>query len=126
MFVAPVLPPVLGDRIQLQQVILNLVVNAIEAMAAVEDRPRELVIRSEAHDGDYVRVAVQDAGPGIDASTANQLFSAFFTTKPGGMGMGLSICRSIVEAHGGAMWATPNAPYGAMFHFSLPVDRGGD
>ena len=123
---APVLPPVLGDRIQLQQVILNLVVNAIEAMAAVEDRPRELVIRSEAHDGDYVRVAVQDAGPGIDASTANQLFSAFFTTKPGGMGMGLSICRSIVEAHGGAMWATPNAPYGAMFHFSLPVDRGGD
>ena len=95
-------------------------------MAAVEDRPRELVIRSEAHDGDYVRVAVQDAGPGIDASTANQLFSAFFTTKPGGMGMGLSICRSIVEAHGGAMWATPNAPYGAMFHFSLPVDRGGD
>ena len=122
---APALPPVLGDRIQLQQVVLNLVVNAIEAMAMVEDRPRALVIRSEAHDGDHVRVAVQDAGPGIDASTADQLFSAFFTTKPGGMGMGLSISRSIVETHGGRLWVTPNAPHGATFHVALPVEPNG-
>ncbi len=118
---APVLPPVLGDRIQLQQVILNLVVNAIEAMAALEDRPRVLVIRSEAHDGDHVRIAVQDAGPGIDASAADHLFSAFFTTKPGGMWMGLSISRSIVEAHGCRLWAAPNDGRGATFHFSLPI-----
>jgi signal transduction histidine kinase len=102
------LPPVLGDRIQLQQVMLNLVMNAIDAMAAVADRARELVIRSQP-DGTHVEIAVHDTG-----------FDAFFTTKRGGMGMGLSISRSIVEAHSGRLWATPNDPHGAIFHVSLP------
>jgi len=116
----PALPPVLGDRVQLQQVLINLVMNGIEAMACVADRPRELVIRSAPHEGDQVLVAVEDAGVGIDPDSVNQLFSAFFTTKPGGMGMGLSISRSIVEAHGGRLWATPNPTHGATFHFALP------
>jgi C4-dicarboxylate-specific signal transduction histidine kinase len=116
---APASPPVLGDRVQLQQVLINLVMNGIEAMASVADRPRELVIRS-GHEGDQVLVAVEDAGVGIDPNSVNELFSAFFTTKPGGMGMGLSISRSIVEAHGGRLWATPNATHGATFHFALP------
>jgi len=113
--------PVLADRVQLQQVILNLVMNAIEAMSSVTDRPRELVIRSERHDPDHIRVVVQDTGVGLAANLLEQMFSAFFSTKPGGMGMGLSISRSIVEAHGGRLWATPNEPHGAIFHFSLPV-----
>jgi PAS domain S-box-containing protein len=117
---APALPPVLGDRVQLQQVLINLVMNGIEAMASVADRPRELVIRSGPHGGDEVLVAVEDAGVGIDPNSVNQLFSAFFTTKPGGMGMGLSISRSIVEAHGGRLWATRNPTHGATFHFALP------
>jgi len=120
---ASALPPVLADRVQLQQVLINFVMNAIEAMASVEDRPRQLVIRSRPHEGDHVLVAVQDAGIGIDANGADQLFSAFFTTKPGGMGMGLSISRSIIEAHGGRLWATPNPTHGATFHFALPVMR---
>jgi PAS domain S-box-containing protein len=115
------LPPVVGDRIQLQQVVLNLVMNAIEAMAPVTDRPRKLVIRSERHDDDVVRVAVHDTGVGIRASDLDRVFSAFFTTKPSGMGMGLSISRSIIEAHGGRLWAAPNEPHGAIFQFSLPV-----
>jgi PAS domain S-box-containing protein len=123
MDLAPALPPVLADRVQLQQVIINLVMNGIEAMASVEDRPRELVIRSRAHGGDHVLVSVQDAGVGIDPATADQLFSAFFTTKPGGMGMGLSISRSIIEAHRGRFWATANPGPGATFHFLLPVLR---
>ena len=97
-----------GDRVQLQQVLINLVMNGIEAMASVDDRPRELVIRSQPRGRDHVLVAVQDAGVGIDANKLDQLFSAFFTTKPDGMGMGLSISRSIIEAHGGRLWATPN------------------
>jgi len=113
--------PVLADRVQLQQVILNLVLNAIEAMSSVTGRPRELVIRSHRHNPDHVRVAVQDTGVGFGANPLEQMFSAFFSTKPGGMGMGLSISRSIVEAHGGRLWATPNEPHGAIFHFSLPV-----
>ena len=117
---APALRPVLGDRVQLQQVLINLVMNGIEAMAAVADRPRELVIRSGPHEGDQVLVAVEDAGVGIDPNSVNELFSAFFTTKPGGMGMGLSISRSIVEGHGGRLWATRNATHGATFHFALP------
>jgi signal transduction histidine kinase len=120
---APGLPPVLGDRVQLQQVLLNLVMNGIEAMAAVTDRPRELLIRSRPHEEVQVLVAVQDTGVGIDPNDLDRLFSAFFTTKPAGMGMGLSICRSIVEAHGGRLWATPNAGYGATFHFALPGIR---
>jgi signal transduction histidine kinase len=114
------LPPVIGDRVQLQQVLLNLVMNGIDAMAAVTDRPRELLIRSRPHEEAQVLVAVQDTGVGIDPDDLDQLFNAFFTTKPAGMGMGLSISRSIVEAHGGRLWATPNAGYGATFHFALP------
>jgi PAS domain S-box-containing protein len=120
------LPPVLGDRIQLQQVLLNLVLNAIEAMTAVTDRPRELLIRSRLHEGGHVLVTVQDTGVGLDSSNLDQLFTAFFTTKAAGMGMGLSISRSIVEAHGGRIWATPGATRGATFHFSLPIDRSVD
>ena len=116
-------PPVLGDRVQLQQVILNLVMNGIEAMATVGDRPRELVIRSGRLDLDHVTVAVQDSGVGLDPETIHQLFSAFFTTKPRGMGMGLSISRSIVEAHGGRLSATSNPAHGATFHVVLPVTR---
>jgi signal transduction histidine kinase len=101
-------------------VLINLVMNGIEAMASVGDRPPELVIRSRAHDGDQVLVAVPDAGVGIDSNSQDQMFSAFFTTKPGGMGMGLSINRSIIDAHGGRLWATPNPTQGATFHFALP------
>src|SRR5262245_53896127 len=118
------LPLVLGDRVQLQQVVLNLVMNAIEAMAAVTDRPRELRIGSTRHDADHVTVTVQDTGVGIDWSMRDQLFTAFFTTKLGGMGMGLSISRSIIEAHGGRLCTTPNRPHGALFHFALPVAEG--
>jgi len=117
---ASALPPVLADRVQLQQVLINFGMNAIEAMASVGDRPRQLVIRSRRHEGDQVLVAVQDAGVGIDPDNVAQLFSAFFTTKAGGMGMGLSISRSIIEAHGGRIWATPNPTHGATFHFALP------
>ncbi len=123
MDMAPALPPVLADRVQLQQVIINLVMNGIEAMASVNDRPRELVIRSHGDDDDQVVVTVQDAGVGIDPNKVDQLFAAFFTTKPGGMGMGLSISRSIIEAHGGRFWATANADHGATFHFVLPAMR---
>ncbi len=118
---APELPAVLGDRVQLLQVSLNLVMNAIQAMASVTGRPRILTIQSETHDQDRVRVTTQDTGVGIAAKHRDELFNAFFTTKPGGMGMGLSISRSIVEAHGGQLWTTPNEPHGAIFHFSLPV-----
>jgi C4-dicarboxylate-specific signal transduction histidine kinase len=121
---APELPLVHGDRVQLQQVVLNLVMNAIEAMASVTDRPRALSIRSMTHEHDHVKLTVQDTGVGIAANHRDELFSAFFTTKPGGMGMGLSISRSIIEAHGGRLWAAPNEPHGAIFHFSLPVDLG--
>jgi PAS domain S-box-containing protein len=120
---APALPPVLADRVQLQQVLINFVINGIEAMASVDDRSRELVIRSQPHEGGHVLVAVQDAGIGLDPDKADQLFDAFFTTKPEGMGMGLSISRSIIEAHGGRLWATPNAEHGATFHFALPEMR---
>jgi PAS domain S-box-containing protein len=123
---APQLAPLLADRVQLQQVILNLVMNSIEAMASVGDRRRELIVRSAPHDRDQVMVTVQDTGVGIDPNTVDKLFSAFFTTRPGGMGMGLSISRSIIEAHGGRLWATPNEPRGAIFHFSLPVDGKGE
>jgi PAS domain S-box-containing protein len=123
---APKLPLVLGDRIQLQQVLLNLVMNAVEAMGSVTGRPRRLVIRSEPHDGDHVGVTVQDTGSGIAANHLDHLFSAFFTTKPSGMGMGLSISRSIVDAHGGRLWATPNEPHGAIFCFSLPMKPSRD
>jgi PAS domain S-box-containing protein len=119
----PSLPHVLGDRVQLQQVLINFVMNGIEAMTSIDDRARELRIRSQPHGGESVLVAVQDAGVGIDPISADQMFSAFFTTKPGGMGMGLSISRSIIDAHGGRLWATPNPDHGATFHFVLPGIR---
>jgi signal transduction histidine kinase len=116
------LPPVLADRIQLQQVIINLVMNGMEAMASVTDRPRELKILSRC-DTDQVLIAVQDSGVGIDPGDVDRLFNAFFTTKPSGMGMGLSICRSIIEAHGGKLWASGNVGAGATFQFTLPAYR---
>jgi PAS domain S-box-containing protein len=112
------LPPVRGDRVQLQQVIINLVMNAMEAMASINDRPRDLTIRSW-RDADQVLVAVEDSGTGIDPDRIDHLFGSFYTTKPGGLGMGLSICRSIIEAHGGKLWASSNAGPGATFQFSL-------
>jgi signal transduction histidine kinase len=114
------LPPLLGDRVQLQQVLINLVINGIQAMADIGDEPRELLIESRRHKEGYVVVAVQDSGTGIDPENADRLFDAFFTTKSNGMGMGLSICRSIIEAHGGQLWASNNAGRGAVFRFSLP------
>ena len=121
---APTPPRVMGDRVQLQQVIINLVVNGMEAMAAVTDRPRELVIRSRRHDADQVLIEVQDGGSGIDPENADRLFNAFFTTKPNGMGMGLSVCRSIIQAHGGQISASPNDEgAGATFRFTLPCFR---
>jgi PAS domain S-box-containing protein len=116
------LPLVLADRIQLQQVIINLVMNGMEAMATVTDRPRELKILSQ-RQADQVFVAVQDAGVGIDPAHLDRLFKSFFTTKPGGMGMGLSICRSIIEAQGGELWASSNAGAGATFQFTLPAHQ---
>jgi signal transduction histidine kinase len=118
---ARALPPVLGDRVQLKQVIMNLLINGIQAMAPVDDRPRELLIRSKHHGADRVLLEVQDSGIGIDENSMHRLFSAFFTTKPDGMGMGLSICRSIIESHGGRIWASRNSGPGATFHFTLPV-----
>jgi PAS domain S-box-containing protein len=121
---ASALPMILADRVQLQQVIINLVMNGIEAMQSVTDQPRELVIGSRQDEARQVLVSVTDCGVGISAENADRLFNPFFTTKSGGMGMGLSICRSIVEAHGGRLWATANVPHGATFHFTLPVDAG--
>jgi signal transduction histidine kinase len=123
---APALPPVLADRIQLQQVILNLVVNGIEAMQQVTDRPRELVIRTRQDEAHQVLVTVSDCGVGVAAENADQLFDAFFTTKSSGMGMGLSICRSIVDAHGGRLSASGNAGPGATFQFTLPLHQEGN
>jgi PAS domain S-box-containing protein len=120
MELAPALPMILGDRVQLQQVIINLVMNSSEAMQAVMDRPRELVIRSR-QDEAQVLLSVTDCGVGISTENADRLFNPFFTTKSSGMGMGLSICRSIVEDHGGRLWATANIPHGATFQFTLPV-----
>ena len=122
----PKLTTVFGDRVQLQQVIINMMMNGIEAMDAVTDRPRELVIRSRQHEPDQALVAVQDSGTGIDPDNMDRLFNAFFTTKPAGMGVGLSICRSIVEAHGGEMWASPNDGPGAIFSFTVQSQPGAD
>ena len=115
------LPRVPGDRIQLQQVLLNLIVNAVEAMMTVEDRQRRLLIVTDTVSETGVRVAVSDNGLGIDPQTANHLFDAFSTTKPGGMGMGLTISRSIIEAHGGHLWTHANDEFGATFQFTLPL-----
>jgi PAS domain S-box-containing protein len=122
MELAPALHMITGDRIQLQQVMINLVMNGIEAMQPVTDRPRELMIRSRQDETQQVLVSVTDCGVGISAEIADRLFNPFFTTKSSGMGMGLSICRSIIEAHGGRLWATANVPRGATFQFTLPVN----
>ena len=116
------LPLVCADRVQLQQVILNLIVNAMEAMSGVGNRPRELVVGAGGSDSNEVFVEVRDSGPGLDPANLSCLFESFYTTKPDGMGMGLSISRSIIEAHGGRLWATPNQPHGAVFRFTLPVE----
>ena len=115
------LPAILADRVQLQQVILNLVVNAMEALSGTADGTRELLILSEPHPPRSVLVSVRDSGPGIDPKSFDHLFEAFYTTKPQGLGMGLAISRSLIEAHGGRLWATANAPHGAIFQFALPV-----
>ena len=114
------LPRVTGDRVQLQQVILNLFLNALEAMSGVDDRPRELVIRTERAEGDGVRLTVRDAGVGFEPQGVDKLFEPFYTTKNGGMGIGLSVSRSIIESHHGRLWAAPNDGPGATFSFSLP------
>src|SRR5215471_16277112 len=111
--------PVLGDRVQLQQVLLNLVLNAAEAMGSVEEGVRELLISTEQDHADAL-VAVRDSGPGIDPAHLDRVFDAFYTTKSSGTGMGLSICRSIIEGHGGKLWAEANEPRGAAFQFTLP------
>jgi C4-dicarboxylate-specific signal transduction histidine kinase len=116
------LPQVRGDRVQLQQVILNLIINGLEAIAKSKNGTRELSVVSD-HDGaDNVRVAVSDSGEGLDSANLERVFDAFFTTKPDGMGMGLAISRTIIESHGGRLWATANSPHGAVFQFTLPTD----
>jgi PAS domain S-box-containing protein len=119
------LPLVRGDRVQLQQVILNLIINAIEAMASIVQGERELLI-STAADADSLRVSVSDSGPGLNPESLGRLFDPFYTTKSSGMGMGLSICRSIIVAHGGQLWASANVPRGAIFQFTLPVRPDSD
>jgi C4-dicarboxylate-specific signal transduction histidine kinase len=114
------LPPVTGDRVQFQQVILNLVRNALDAMSGVYDRPRKLVIRTERDEDDRVCLTVQDTGVGFEPQAAGRLFEAFYSTKSGGMGIGLSVSRSIIESHHGRLWAAPNDGPGATFSFSLP------
>jgi C4-dicarboxylate-specific signal transduction histidine kinase len=121
------LPLIEGDRVQLQQVILNLIVNAIEAMNGVSDGPRALLISTGTAEGRGVLVAVQDTGPVVlDPAKLERLFEAFYTTKPDGLGMGLSIGRSIIEVHGGRLWASANTPSGAIFQFALPRDAMGE
>jgi signal transduction histidine kinase len=114
------LPPVTGDRVQLQQVILNLIRNASDAMSDVDDRQRKLLIRTEKDEDDHVRLTVKDSGVGFDPQAGGRLFEAFYTTKSGGMGIGLSVSRSIIESHHGFLWAAPNDGPGATFSFSIP------
>jgi signal transduction histidine kinase len=112
--------PVHGDRVQVQQVILNLVLNAVEAMSSVEAGARELLISTDQSETNSIVVAVRDSGPGVDPEDHERVFQAFYTTKSSGVGIGLSICRSIIEAHGGQLWADANEPCGAVFQFTLP------
>ena len=117
------LPLIKGDRVQLRQVVLNLVINAVQAVGAVADGAREVLITTAQADPNGVLVAVKDSGPGLAPASLERLFEAFYTTKPGGLGMGLSICRSIIEAHEGRVWVTANLPQGAVFQFTLPLER---
>ena len=116
--------PVQGDRVQVQQVVLNLILNAIEAMGSVDEGARELLISTEQSQTGDILLAVRNSGPGIDPERLERVFEAFYTTKSGGVGMGLSICRSIIDAHGGRLWADANEPRGAVFHFTLPSAEG--
>jgi signal transduction histidine kinase len=117
------LPYVLADEVQLQQVLLNLILNAIEAMSSIAEGSREILISSAKNESGDVVVTVRDSGVGLETNTIDRLFDAFYTTKPKGMGMGLAISRSIVEAHEGQIWASPNTPRGAIIQFSLPTSR---
>jgi signal transduction histidine kinase len=117
------LPPVSGDRIQLQQVILNLIMNAIEAMSEIGETQRKLLVASSKDGSNGVLVRIQDSGTGLDRESLDHLFEAFYTTKTGGMGMGLSVSQTILQAHGGRLWATPNASQGATFQFTLPASN---
>jgi signal transduction histidine kinase len=116
------LPLIQGDRVQLQQVVLNLILNAVQAMGGVADSTREMLITTRQTEPNEVRLGVRDTGPGLSAEALPRLFEPFYTTKPDGMGMGLSICRSIIEAHGGRLWATGCEPRGALFQFTIPAD----
>jgi C4-dicarboxylate-specific signal transduction histidine kinase len=116
------LPPIQGDRVQLQQVILNLILNAVEAMSGVSEGARELLIGTGQEASGGVLVTVRDSGPGLSPESVDHMFDAFYTTKSSGMGMGLVISRSIIEAHGGRLWATANVPHGAVFQFTLPIE----
>src|ERR1700719_2186544 len=116
------LPLIQGDRVQLQQVVLNLILNAVQAMDAVTNGTREVLITSSQMEPNEICLRVQDTGPGLSAETLARLFEPFYTTKPGGMGMGLTICRSIIEAHGGRLWAAGHEPRGALFQFTIPAD----
>jgi PAS domain S-box-containing protein len=117
------LPLIEGDRIQLQQVVLNLILNAVEAMSSMDEGAREMKISTARENSSSVLVSVRDSGPGLDPQSVDHLFEAFFTTKLDGLGMGLAICRSIIEAHGGRLWAAANEPRGAVFQFTLPLER---
>jgi C4-dicarboxylate-specific signal transduction histidine kinase len=116
-------PVVQADRVQLQQVILNLIINAIEAMSSMREGARELLICTEKAESNGALVAVRDSGPGLNLKSVDHLFEAFYTTKVQGMGIGLPICRSIIQAHGGRMWAGANEPRGAVFQFTVPLER---
>jgi len=116
------LPLIKGDRVQLQQVVLNLILNAVQAMGAVTDGTREVLITTSQTEPNEVCLGVQDTGPGLSPESLSRLFEPFYTTKPDGMGMGLSICRSIIEAHGGRLWATGCEPRGALFQFTISAD----
>ena len=118
------LPAVLGDKIQLQQVILNLMINGIESMSGVSGRPRRLLIRTERREDGQVHVSVHDRGAGVDIGLMARLFEPFFTTRSDGIGMGLPISRSIVEAHGGRLWAESIENHGSVFQFTLPGESG--
>jgi C4-dicarboxylate-specific signal transduction histidine kinase len=112
---------VIGDRVQLQQVLLNLIINGIEAMSTLTERTRELTVSAAVAEPGTLLVAVEDTGTGLDEAIAKRIFEPFFTTKSDGLGIGLSICCSIIEAHGGRLWVSPRAPHGAAFHFTIPV-----
>jgi signal transduction histidine kinase len=118
-------PRILGDRVQLQQVLLNLVMNAIEALSGVSTGPRTLWVSSACGAAPEVVIAVRDSGPGLEPESRERLFEAFYTTKPQGLGLGLTISRRIIEAHGGRLWATANVPQGAVVQFTVPIGSEG-